>query len=176
MTSGFLIPLIADLRVEKGAFSWDHDVPEGSLIGSPHSPIDFHDSSQVTGSPFFEEDRFLLKFNSFWTIELPPGYSLLVTHPFNRGDLPFRTLSALVDADRYSDNFLNFPARWRDPDFRGVVEKGTPVAQCVPIKRETWQPRFETIGDEVSGRMHELQATIAAERDVYRRQFRVKKR
>jgi hypothetical protein len=176
MTYGFLIPLIADLRVENGAFSWDHGVPDGSLIGTPHSPIDFHDNSQVTGSPFFEEDRFLVKFNGFWTIELPHGYSLFVTHPINREDLPFRTLSGLVDADRYRDNFLNFPARWHDPGFNGIVKKGTPVAQCVPIKRETWNPKFEMLVDEAAGRMHELQAALAAEHDLYRRQFRVKKR
>src|SRR5262245_37663425 len=70
MTSGFLMPLVCDLKVENGEFSWDRDVPQG--IGRyPRSPIDFHDSSQVEGTPFFDEDRFIIKFNNFWTIELP---------------------------------------------------------------------------------------------------------
>ena len=34
---------------------------------------------------------------------------------------------------------------WSDPDFNGVLPKGTPVAQCVPIKREAWTARFEEI-------------------------------
>jgi hypothetical protein len=139
-------------------------------------PIDFHDNSQVTGSPFHVDDEVLLKFNGFWTIELPPGYSLLITHPINRLDLPFETLTGMVDADRYRDNFINFPARWRDRDFNGVLPKGTPLAQCVPIKRDEWTARFETIDGQAAERMQELKWTLANERDVYRRNFRAAKR
>jgi len=39
-----------------------------------------------------------LEFNSFWTIELEPGWSLFATHPVNRDDLPFRLISGLVDS------------------------------------------------------------------------------
>jgi hypothetical protein len=176
MTYGFLIPLITDVRVENGLFSWDHIVPPDSSMMSPHSPIDFHDNSQVTGSPFFEADQVLVKFNGFWTIELPPGYSLLVTHPINRADLPFVTLTGLVDADRYGDNFINFPARWRDPNFQGVLPKGTPLAQCLPIKREEWAPRFEVVSDEGAVRINEVKWLLANETDVYRRRFRAPKR
>ena len=138
MTSGFLMPLVADLKVENGEFSWDREVPRGALNCYPRSPIDFHDNLQVAGTPLYDEDRFIIKFNNFWTIELPPGYSLLVTHPINRHDLPFHTLTGLVDADRYVDNFVHFPARWCDPDFNGVLPAGTPVAQCLPVKRDNW--------------------------------------
>lgn len=176
MTYGFLIPLVTDVRVENGMFTWDREIPAGSLMTSAHSPIDFHDNSQVTGSPFFETDQVLLKFNGFWTIELPPGYSLLIAHPVNRPDLPFETLSGMVDADRYRDNFINFPARWRDHDFNGVLPKGTPLAQCIPIKRDEWTARFDTLDEAAAKRMHELKWTLANERDVYRRNFRAAKR
>ena len=137
MTYGYLMPLACDLKVANGEFSWERDVPPG-IAGYSRSPIDFHDGSQVAGTPFFEEDRYIIKFNNFWTIELPPGHSLLVTHPINRDDLPFATLTGLVDVDLYSLGFVHFPARWKDPDFTGTLPKGTPVAQCVPIRRETW--------------------------------------
>ena len=176
MTYGFLILLVTDVRIENGMFTWDREVPGGSLMTSPHSPIDFHDNSQVTGSPFFETDRVLLKFNGFWTIELPVGYSLLITHPVNRPDLPFETLSGMVDADLYRDNFINFPARWRAHDFNGVLPKGTPLAQCIPIKREEWTARFEILDEAAAEKMHELKWTLSNERDVYRRQFRAAKR
>jgi hypothetical protein len=176
MTYGFLVPLITDVHVENGMFSWDHRVPRGSSIIAAHSPLDFHDNSQVTGSPFFQEDQVLVKFNSFWTIELPPGYSLLITHPVNRPDLPFVTLSGLVDADRYRDNFINFPARWPSPDFRGVLPKGTPLAQCVPLKREDWDARFDLITADGERRINETKELLATETDVYRRRFRAPKR
>ena len=99
MTYGFLVLLPTDLRVQDGEFSWNFDVPEGFASEGSHSPIDFHDPSQLCGSPFLEDDRFIIKFNSFWTIESPPGYSLLFTHPVNRHDLPFTTLTGLVDCE-----------------------------------------------------------------------------
>ena len=176
MTFGFLIPLMTDIRVEDGMFSWDHAVPANSSPGAAHSPLDFHDNSQATGSPFFEEDQILLKFNSFWMMQAPPGYSLLITHPVNRPDLPFTTLSGIVDADRYRDNFINFPARWIDPDFNGVVPKGTPIAQVLPIKRDGWSARFDTIDVATAARMHELKGLLASERDIYRHRFRAAKR
>jgi hypothetical protein len=176
MTSGFLVPLATDIRVENGEFSWDWEVPPNSMPGASHSPLSFHDGSQLTGSPFFENDRVVLKFNTPWTIALPPGYSLLITHPFNRADLPFVTLTGLIDADRYHHNFLNFPARWRDDDFNGVLAKGTPIAQCVPIKREEWSIRCEPLAADEILRLHETQSSLASDRDIYRRQFRAPKR
>jgi len=176
MIYGFLIPLIADVRVENGTFTWDRDVPTGMLANYSRSPLDFHDNNQVTGTPFFEEDRFVIKFINFWTFELPPGYSLLITHPVNRRDLPFQTLTGLVDADRYRDNFVNFPAHWHDPDFNGTLPKGTPVAQCLPLKRDTWQAQFKVIEGEGAARLQDLTAAILKEQGIYRRQFRAPKR
>jgi hypothetical protein len=176
MTYGFLMPLCADLKVEAGAFSWEESVPGGRLTNYPRSPIDFHPNSQAAGTPFFEEDSFLIKFNNFWTIEVPPGYSMLITHPVNRSDLPFLTLSGLVDADRYRDNFINFPSRWLDPTFTGVLPKGTPVAQCVPVHRDTWAGQFGVISGEAADRFRELHHAVQATQGVYRRQFRASKR
>jgi hypothetical protein len=176
MTSGFLVPLIADLRVENGTFSWDRDVPSGALMNYSRSPIDFHDNSQLSGTPFFDEDRFVLKFTNFWTFEVPAGYSLLITHPFNRYDLPFVTLTGLVDADAYRDNFINFPAHWHDLEFTGVLPRGTPVAQCVPMRRDAWTARFECIEGEAVGRLQELSRAVLQETGVYRHRFRAPKR
>jgi len=175
MTSGFLLPLVADLRVENGEFSWDRDVPAGELNCYGRSPIDFHDGTQVAGTPLFDDDRFIIKFNNYWTVELPPGYSLLVMHPINRHDLPFMTLTGLVDADRYVDNFIHFPARWRDPDFNGILPAGTPVAQCLPLKRDRWTAQFGTITGEAATRLRETTDAIKSDYDVYRRRFRVAK-
>jgi hypothetical protein len=176
MICGFLMPLVADIRVEDGTFTWDRDVPAGALTGFLRAPIDFHDNNQVVGTPFFHEDRFVIKFTNFWTFELPPGYSLLITHPVNRQDLPFHTLTGLVDADRYRDNFINFPAHWREPDFKGLLPKGTPVAQCLPMKRDVWNATFGRIEGEAVTRHLELSAAILQEKGIYRRQFRAPKR
>lgn len=171
MTSGFLIPLICDVRVENGEFSWDNDLPHGG-VGFPRSPIGFHDAAQVTGTPLFDADRFLIKFNNVWTIEAPPGYSLLFTHPFNRFDLPFTTLTGVVDCDLYRDAWIHFPAHWRDENFSGVLPKGTPVAQCIPIKRERWDLQTSVFTEDEAQRTHDLLNEMGRERGVYRRRFR----
>src|SRR5262249_45829891 len=61
MTYGYLMPLVADLRIEDGMFSWDREVPEGALTSYSRSPIDFHDNNQVAGTPFFQDDQFVMK-------------------------------------------------------------------------------------------------------------------
>jgi hypothetical protein len=68
---GILIPLICDIKVENGEFSWDNDLPPCSTVNFPRSPIGLHDSTQLTGTPLFESDRFVIKFHNLWTIEAP---------------------------------------------------------------------------------------------------------
>ena len=176
MTYGFLVPLPIDLQVQDGEFSWNFDLPERFVSEGSLSPIDFHDPSQLSGAPFLEDDRFIIKFNSFWTIELPPGYSLLFTHPINRHDLPFTTLTGLVDCDSFCHSPINFPACWHAADFNGVLSKGTPVAQCLPVKRESWAGRFEVLSSEATRRMIETRDAVGRDTDLYRRKFRAAKR
>ena len=76
------------------------------------------------------------KFENKWGIKTPTGYSVLFCHPLNRTDLPFTTLSGVVDTDSYN-NGVKFPFFLR-ADFEGIIEAGTPVAQIIPIKREPW--------------------------------------
>src|SRR5580693_5986883 len=143
MAYGVLILLPCDITVERGSFSWAWDIREPQASGHPRAPLSFHVPSQFPEAPFARDGQAALKFNSFWTIELEPGWSLFATHPVNRDDLPFRTVSGLVDADRFHDGGINFPAVWTDPDFSGVLTKGTPVAQCFAVPRETPQLVFE---------------------------------
>jgi len=175
MTYGFLMPLPTDVEVRDGEFTWDFS-PEGFSSEFSHSPIGFHDPSQIVGAPFLDDDRFIIKFNNFWNIEAPPGYSLLFTHPVNRTDLPFTTLTGLVDCDTFHHSPLSFPARWNDADFNGVLPKGTPVAQCLPVKRESWTGRFEVLSTAAIERMTQIRSAIARETGLYRRQFRMPKR
>jgi hypothetical protein len=71
-----------------------------------------------------------------WGWKTPRGYSTLVTHPLNRFDLPFTTMSAVVDSDKYFTGG-NIPFFIKE-DFEGVIPKGTPFAQIIPIKRKKW--------------------------------------
>ena len=176
MTRGFLMPLICDLRIENGEMSWDNDaLPPGGSLGFARSPISFHGPHQLSGTPLFEADRFLIKFHNLWTIEAPDGYAVLFTHPHNRFDLPFTTLTGLVDSDRYHDNFIHFPAHWHDANFSGVLRKGTPVAQCFAVPREAPQLVFEDFDASHAETYAETVTEVLAAPGVYRKRFRARR-
>lgn len=176
MSSGFLIPLAADIEVSGGRFSWDWQLPPSSLGEITRAPLSFHYPAQAEGTPLHAPDTAAIKFNNFWTVELPEGVSLLALHPVNREELPFRTLTGVIDADLYTDAFIQFPARWLDPAFEGVLERGTPVAQCIPFRREALDLAFESLAGDRAEAFREVQAALAAEPGVYRKRFRAKSR
>ncbi|WP_218509203.1 hypothetical protein [Variovorax sp. dw_308] len=136
MTHGFMVLLPCDVTVKAGQFSWDWPLPALAMPGHPRAPLSFHVPEQIAGSPLAHGRQSAIKFNSFWTIELEAGWSLMAVHPVHRDDLPFRLVTGLVDADRFHDVGINFPAVWVDPSFEGILPRGTPVAQCYPVVRE----------------------------------------
>lgn len=175
MRTGFLMPLVADLRVEAGVFSWDWDPPATALRRTTRAPISFHHAEQALGSPLHDPEQVFLKFNNFWTIQVEPGWSLLVLHPINRPELPFQTLSGLVDADRFGRGLIHFPARWLDPSFEGVLARGTPVAQCIPVHRDGLQLACEPLAGEAADEFAAIKDALAAEPGVYRKRYRAAK-
>jgi hypothetical protein len=172
MAYGFVVPLPCDVQVEQGRLSWDWNLPVLEVRGHTRSPLSFHVPAQVAGTPFHDDQRSIVKFNSFWTIELDPGWSLFATHPVNRADLPFRLLTGLVDADRFHAVGIFFPAVWTDPDLCGVLARGTPIAQCFPVPRAQAELRFEPLSPERIGSYEEVTAAVLATPGVYRRRFR----
>lgn len=81
-------------------------------------------------------------FRMNWFYRTPPGYSVLVTHPMNRYDLPFYTLSGMVDSDIWGlPVFFSF---FLKRDFIGTIPKGTPIMQFIPFKRDEWEIEIKT--------------------------------
>ena len=78
-----------------------------------------------------------LAWRGVWGFKTPRNWSVLVTHPLNRSDLPFTTTSGIMDADKYSTSG-NIPFFIKE-DFTGMIPAGTPIAQLIPIKRENWK-------------------------------------
>jgi hypothetical protein len=60
----------------------------------------------------------------------------MFTSPINRFDLPFLNVTGVVDSDNY-DNAIHFPF-FISESFTGIIEKGTPICQIIPIKRDNW--------------------------------------
>ena len=175
MSHGFVIPLPCDVSVRDGVLSWDWDHPVLTVEAHPRSPVSFHVPAQVSGTPYYDADVAIVKFNSFWTIELEPGHSLFATHPVNRADLPFRLLTGVVDSDRFTDVGILFPAVWTDLNFEGVLPRGTPIAQCFPIVREALSLQFQAFSTEEAERYASTAKTLLSHPGEYRRRFRVRR-
>lgn len=172
MRTGILFPLACDLTVRDGVFEWDWDLPMHPVARMTRSPVGFHVPEQAAGVPGIDETAFAVKFNNFWTVSLPEGWSMLFTHPVNRMDLPFRALTGLVDCDTWSDGFVHFPALWTDPDFEGVLPAGTPVAQGFPVHRDTLQLDIAPMDDDGLSRHVAVQDGLQDEPGLYRKAFR----
>lgn len=89
-----------------------------------------------------------------WFYETPPGYSVLITHPMNRYDLPFYTQSGIVESDIWG--LPVFTAFFLKRNFIGMIPKGTPIFQIIPFKRDEWE--MEVVETEEELDKHEFKA------------------
>ena len=139
LTSGYIISLWADVQVtQTSAFpmlTWRtlHDIFE------MHGPT----SRLIPAPPGY--DQVVFKYLNTWIPITPPGYSVMVTSPFGYQDLPFKAIPAVVDSDK-STLELVFPM-WIKSGLEGIVEKGTPMIQLTPFKRDNWIAEFDTYED-----------------------------
>lgn len=130
MMSGYMLVLPEDVTVEvlpdgKPKISWDSSAP--TVDTRPR--VDMAQPSDCYPIHF--------GWRTNWYYETPPGYSLMFTHPLNRYDLPFYGLSGIVDSDIWGlPVFLPF---FLKKDFNGIIKKGTPIYQVIPIKRDEWE-------------------------------------
>lgn len=130
MTSGWIIRLAATVRLEisEGGKTvnagWDFD----------KVMVSNHNAYQIAGNPL--EPRPPSKFHNYWTVVTPPGWSCLFVHPLNRDHEVFRVLSGIVETDSYA-SLIHFPFVATASDGIYVLEKGTPLVQVIPFKRDT---------------------------------------
>lgn len=109
--------------------------------------ISTHDNDQWLGLPVPDGYvSFVYKWNNAFTLKLPKGYSLLFLNPINRFDLPFQTITGIVDCDSY-ELAVQFPF-FIKKGFSGIIEKGTPITQIIPVKRDSWNREIKKYNEE----------------------------
>lgn len=168
LTSGYTFILPADIEVikENGItnFAWRFD---GTDLITKHPDEQWKNMLPCPD----EYIKTAFKFSTAINLKAPSGYSALIVQPLNRTDLPFTILSAIVDIDRFNAP-INFPFFIKE-DFSGVIPKGTPIAQIIPFKRESWEIINEQYDQEKSLK---FQTTILSKIiNSYREQFWSKK-
>jgi hypothetical protein len=137
LTVGYIIPLPVDISVEQTeggpVITWNdftnRIIELRPKDANPNLPI----PHGYSDNHYIWVTKHLFK--------IPKGYSALLTHPLNRFDLPFITLSGVIDGELvvYEGNvpvYFNL-------DFEGVIEAGTPIAQLILFKTENWKSKID---------------------------------
>jgi len=145
ITSGYIIELPADVIVtNKGDSSRYKPFIEW---GVQFDVLDFQGPETLGNFPVpvgYSNEMFRWKVN--WQIKTPPGYSSWICHPTNRYDLPFITLTGFVDTDKHpAPLVLPF---FIQNGFEGIIKEGTPIAQILPMKRDSWESYEEKYSEQ----------------------------
>lgn len=129
MTTGWVLPLAATVRLEirDGGQTVDAGWEVERVMVSNHA------MHQIAGNP--REPLPPCKFHNYWTIITPPGWSCLFVPPLNRANPVFECVSGVVDTDTYH-SLINFPFIATAPDGVYTLERGTPLVQVIPFRRD----------------------------------------
>lgn len=134
--------------------------------------IQFHPKEQAPEHPHRNGVEAFPKWINYWAIKTPKGYSTLFVQPFHR-EAVFSILPGVVDTDAYT-NPVNFPFVLNDPKFEGVIPAGTPIAQVIPFKRESWKISFG--GEKELIEKNKVQTLLNSQFfDRYKNMFRTNK-
>jgi hypothetical protein len=136
ITSGYTIVLPADVLVTnigsdndyRPMLNWNVSFPVADI--QPSEALANYPVPTGFSSTFY-------RWNHDWNINTPKGYSSFFMHPLHRHDLPFFTISGIVDTDMFP-NKLHLPFFIKN-GFEGIIKEGTPIAQFLPFKRDSWE-------------------------------------
>jgi hypothetical protein len=134
ISSGYILYTQVDVQVSKVGGETFYHWPDADFI-SFHTILqaDLHPSANKNLGDF-------PKFNNPYGIKTPPGYSCLFIQPLHR-ESRFTIFPGIVDTDTYTSQ-VNFPFILNDENWEGIIPAGTPMAQVIPFKRESWTHSF----------------------------------
>ena len=163
MTAGYILVTPVDVMVTRD---------QGKIVYSwPNEPaVEFQQLWQVGGHKRVTEDYSLVpKMPNPWGVVTPQGYSCLYIPPLNSDDNVFEIFSGVVDTDQYHQNG-SLPFLLRDPRWEGLIPAGTPMAQVIPFRRESFEMIIGDSNDQgiPEKQWHKLRSVF---RDGYRKMF-----
>ena len=133
-SAGYMIPLFSDVYFNEENDSFVSKSVIDVTSSHPKFQVEkFEIDSSFNPQPF--------KWLNPWYIKTPKGYSTMFIHPLNRTDLPFYSLTGIVDTDKHPLE-TNFPF-FMKKGFSGEIKAGTPVIQAIPFKRDDWSMKIK---------------------------------
>lgn len=154
-TLGYMITLPVDIAIMQ-----DKNGPVITWSGTHVEPIIERPTSSNQNLPTpngFSSKHYAWQIAN--TLKIPEGYSALITNPLNRLDLPFVTLSGVVDGEMVLHGG-NMPV-FISSSFEGLIKQGTPIAQVILFKREDWTSEIDRSILEQS-RINEVKSSSVA--------------
>jgi len=168
--SGYTQELPCDVKVykEQTRAGTGEDVIRYEWAG-PFKPISSREQSENRPLIFPKFEGYYhteLQWDTFWEPQTPKGYSAFYNHPANRFDLPFQTMSGIIDTD-------DWPVTGPIPfllkeGFEGVIPKGTPIYQITFIKRENWEATYSDYDPVVETLQYKVRSVFTG---GYKKQF-----
>lgn len=133
ISSGYIFTLHSDVKIEQ-------------VDGSPYiswrmqaDVFSLHSHQEVEVPEGYDKES-TFKFHNPWIPKLPKGYSALITSCIGYPNPIFKPISAIIDYDKSMHPL--FPPMFIKSGFEGIVEKGTPMFQLIPFKRDNWESSF----------------------------------
>lgn len=137
MSLGYIIHTHADVWVSQQKDEQTGEIDQ-RYEWSAFDAIEFHPVRQLPEHPLNTGHKtHYPKWMNTWSIQTPKGYSTLFIPPLH-SDTPILILPGVVDTDEYTPA-INFPFVLKDPKMEGLIPAGTPIAQVIPFKRESWK-------------------------------------
>jgi hypothetical protein len=175
MTAGYLLYFPMDVFV-------DATDPQKLTWSAPNSMIKYA-SEMFAVHAELQYDQYpvdtdvwhpqLFRILPFWSAQTEEGFSTLVVHPLHRDNEPFKTVSGLIDTDAFSsDGHFSMHIK---KGFKGIIKQGTPFAQLIPIKRESWQMEIASEDESTEFLLKQRLNVRSKFRHSYKEKFRSKK-
>lgn len=137
LSSGYIVPLWADVQIT---------IEDGNPFITwrvQKNIFDLHNGQEVEIPDGYQKTQF--KFLNQWVPKLPKGYSALIIACPGYPNTPFKAMQAIIDYDKTTHPL--YPPVYIKENFEGIVEKGTPMFQIIPFKRNNWASKFSFLED-----------------------------
>lgn len=162
MTFGYLMYTNVDIYVtldERG---------ETVIAWASKGAIHSHSNAQLSTYKNRNPSGPIPKFLSEYGIETPSGYSAYFCPPINHEN-NIIIFSGVVDTDQYT-NIVNLPFLIKT-GFEGLIPAGTPIAQVVPFKRESWKLEVNSKKKNVDKAMRVKETVSTLFQNGYRHKY-----
>jgi hypothetical protein len=133
---------------DKKSFKWSSEIDQKSLPNGDlmHDYISYHPPEQLEKLKPFPKGvlHTMIKIQSPWIVEIPPGYKLLsMPIPYNDDNRFVAAHGILKDK-----NWLNIQLFWHKTNSKEIVKKGTPLCQYLLIREEEADFVIDIINEE----------------------------